>query len=126
MFTANLHVYAEMAVKPAYIRDCELKTCVQEERCIKIKASRQAETNFTRIRHYQANIPPDPTQKQEKKSNSRSLNADRKPRKDNYKELPRGVANSVMERNSYVLGYHNRQLDSKNQYFPICNRNKNI
>ena len=29
----------------------------------------------------------------------------------------------VTERNSYGLGYHNRQLDSRNQSFPICNRN---
>ena len=32
----------------------------------------------------------------------------------------------VTERNSYGLRYHNRQLDSINQSFPICNRNKNI
>ena len=30
----------------------------------------------------------------------------------------------VIERNSYGLGYHNRQLDSRNQSFPICNRNQ--
>ena len=30
----------------------------------------------------------------------------------------------VTERNSYGLGYHNRQLDSRNQSSPICNRNK--
>ena len=30
----------------------------------------------------------------------------------------------VTERNSYGLGYHNRQLDSINQSFPICNRNE--
>ena len=77
-------MYVEIAVKPAYIRDCELKTRVQEERCIKIKENRQAETNCTPIRHYQANMPPDPTQKQEKKSNSKSLNAVRKSPKDNY------------------------------------------
>ena len=59
------------------IRNCELKTCVQEERCIKIKANRQAEKNFTPIRHYQENMPPDPTQKQERKSNSNSLNVDK-------------------------------------------------
>ena len=29
----------------------------------------------------------------------------------------------VTERNSYGLGYHNRQLDSSNQSFPICSRN---
>ena len=33
----------------------------------KIKANRQVETNFTPIRHYQVNMPPDPTQKQERK-----------------------------------------------------------
>ena len=74
----------ELADKPAYIRDCEFKTHVQEERHIKIKENRQFETNYTPIRHYQENIPPDPTEKQEKKSNSNSLNADRKTTKDNY------------------------------------------
>ena len=39
------------------------------------------------------------------------------------RDIPNGVANSVTERNSYGLGYHNRQLDSRNQSFPICNRN---
>ena len=34
------------------------------------------------------------------------------------------VTNSVTERNSYGLGYHNRQLDSRTQTLPICNRNK--
>ena len=77
-------MYADIVVKPMYIRDCELKTHVQEEKCIKIKANRQAETNFTPIIHYQANMPPDLTQKQEKKRNSKSLNADRKSPKDNY------------------------------------------
>ena len=37
--------------------------------------------------------------------------------------IPSGVTNSATERNSYGLGYHNRQLDSRNQSFPICNRN---
>ena len=41
----------------------------------KIKANKQAETNFTPIRLYQAYMPPDLTQKQERKSNSNSLNA---------------------------------------------------
>ena len=63
----NLHVYAEIEVKPAYICDYELKTRVQEERRIKIKANIQAETNFTPIRHYQENMPPDLKQTQEKK-----------------------------------------------------------
>ena len=40
------------------------------------------------------------------------------------RDIPSGVANSVTKRNSYGLGYHNRQLDSKNQSSPICNRNK--
>ena len=31
---------------------------------------------------------------------------------------------AVTERNSYGLGYHNRQLDSRNQSSPICNINK--
>ena len=74
----------EIAKKSVCIRDYEFKTRVQEEMFIKIKANRQAETNFTPIIHYQANMPPDPTQKQERKSNSKSLNADRKLPKDNY------------------------------------------
>ena len=75
----------EMAEKPTYIHDCEFKTHVQEEGCIKIKVNRQAETNFTPIRHYQSNMPPDLTQKQQKKEQlEKSLNADRKPPKDNY------------------------------------------
>ena len=47
-----------------------------------------------------------------------------------YKEKVRmeldKMLTAVTKRNSYGLGYHNRQLDSKNQSFPICNRNKNI
>ena len=74
----------EIAVKPTYIRDCEFKTRVQEEKCIKIKENGQAKANFTPIKHYQENMPPYPTQKQRKKSNSKSLNADKKPPKDNY------------------------------------------
>ena len=84
LFAVNPHVYVDIAVKTVYICDCEFKTHVQEEKCIKIKAYRQVETNFTAIRHYQENMPPDPTQKQDRKSNSKSLNANRKPPKDNY------------------------------------------
>ena len=61
MFAVNPCVYADITVKPVYVRDYELKNRVQEERYIKIKANRQAETNFTPIRHYQENVPPDPT-----------------------------------------------------------------
>ena len=50
----------------------------------KTKANKQAKTNFTPIKHYQENMPPDPTQKQEKKRNSKSSNPNRKPPKDNY------------------------------------------
>ena len=66
MFAVNPCVYMEITMKPVYIHDYELKTRVQEERCTK-KVNRQDKTNFTPIRHYQANMPPDPTQKQEKK-----------------------------------------------------------
>ena len=79
MFAVNPCIYTEIAEKPACIRDCEIKTRIQEERCIKIKGNRQAKKNFTPIRHYQANMPPDPTQKQRNKSNSRTLNANRNP-----------------------------------------------
>ena len=88
LFVVNPRVYAEIAVKPPYIRDCELKTHVQEEKCTKIKANRQAKTKFTPIRHYQANMPPDPTQKQRKKSNSKSLNANRNPQRTTTRNSP--------------------------------------
>ena len=52
-------MYANILVKTMYIHDCELKTRIQEEKCIKTKANRQVETNFTPIRHYQAYMPPD-------------------------------------------------------------------
>ena len=32
----------------------------------------------------------------------------------------------LLERNSYALGYHKRQLNSINQSFPICKRNQTI
>ena len=35
------------------------------------------------------------------------------------RNIPGRVANFVTERNSYGLGYHNRQLDFRNQSFPI-------
>ena len=63
MFVVNPRMYADISVKTAYIHDCELKTRVQEEKCIKIKANRQAETNFTPIRNYQTNMTLDPTHK---------------------------------------------------------------
>ena len=88
LFAVNPRVYAEIAEKPAYIRDCEFKTCVQEERCIKIKENRQAETNFTPIRHYQANMPPDSTQKQRNQRNSRTLNANKNPQREITRNSP--------------------------------------
>ena len=33
---------------------------------------------------------------------------------------------AITERNPHGLGHHNRQLHSRNQSFPICNRNKKI
>ena len=50
LFVVNPHVYIEMAKKTACMRDCEFKTRVQEERCIKLKENRQAETKFTPMR----------------------------------------------------------------------------
>ena len=59
-------MYTDISVKTTYIRDCEFKMGAQEEKCIKTKENRQAKTNFTPIRHYQAYMTPDPTQKQRK------------------------------------------------------------
>ena len=50
-------MYVDISVKTTYICDYELKTHVQEEKCIKTKENRKAETNFTPIRHYQEYMP---------------------------------------------------------------------
>ena len=75
LFAVNPCVYTEIAEETVCIRDCKSKTHVQEEKVHKMKETRQAETKFTPIRLYQAYMPPDPTQKQERKSNSNTLNA---------------------------------------------------
>ena len=77
LFAVNPRVYAEITEETACIHDCKSKTRIQEEKVHKIKANRQAETNFTPIRLYQAYMPPDPTQKQKRKSNSNTLNAEK-------------------------------------------------
>ena len=85
-------MYAEIAMKLVYIRDRELKTCVQEEKCIKKRANRQVEINFTPIRHYQAYMPLDPTQKQRNKRNSNSLNVDKNPQRTTTRNSPAELA----------------------------------
>ena len=77
LFVVNPRVYAEITEDTTCIRDCKSKTRVQEEKVHKNKLNRQAKIDFTPIRLYQAYMPPDPTQKQERKSNSNSLNADK-------------------------------------------------
>ena len=106
-------------MKTVYISDRELKNRIQEERCIKIKANKQAETNFTPIINYQENMPPNPTHKQRDKSKGEKKLSKHKT------TLISSHLPDVTERNSYGLGYHNRQLDSKNQSFPICNKMSN-
>ena len=59
------HVYATVSDKPTY----------RKKKMHKFKENRQAETKFTPIRLYQAYMPPYPTQKQERESNSNTLNA---------------------------------------------------
>ena len=81
-------MYVDIVVKAVCIHDCELKTCVQEEKCTKIKENRQAETKFTPIRHYQENMPPNLTQKQRNKSNSRTLNANKNPQRITTRNSP--------------------------------------
>ena len=77
MFAVNLCVYTEITKEIVCIHECKSKTHVQEETVHKIKENKQAETKFTPIRLYQAYMPPDPTQKQERKSNSNTLNAEK-------------------------------------------------
>ena len=56
-------MYVDIPVKTACTCDCEAKTHVQEEKEIKKKVKRQAESKFTPTRHYQENTPLDLTQK---------------------------------------------------------------
>ena len=51
----------DIPVKTVCTRDYEDKTRVQEEKEIKNNVNRQFEKTFTPIRHYQENMPPDPT-----------------------------------------------------------------
>ena len=60
-------VYATVNDKPAY----------RKKKMQKIQANRQAETKFTPIRLYQAYMPPYSTQKQERESNSNTLNSEK-------------------------------------------------
>ena len=78
----------DIPVKITCTRDCEAKNRVQEEKEIKKKVNKQAKTKFTRIIHYQENMPLDPTQKQRNKSNSRTLNVDKKPPKEMTRNSP--------------------------------------
>ena len=48
----NPHIYVSIPGKTVCTCDCEDKTRVQEEKEIKKKVKRQAETKFTPIRHY--------------------------------------------------------------------------
>ena len=49
LFTVNPCVYAEIEEKPACIRDCELKTRVQEKRCIKSRQTDKARQTSHRL-----------------------------------------------------------------------------
>ena len=77
LFAVNPRVYVEIAEETACICDCKSKTHVQEEKVHKIKKNRKAEEKFTPIRLYQAYMPPYPTQKQKRKINSNTLNAEK-------------------------------------------------
>ena len=52
LFAENPRIYVDILVKTTCSRECEEKTCVQEEKEIKNKLKRQAKTKFTPIRHY--------------------------------------------------------------------------
>ena len=124
LFAVNPHVYMEIAVKPTYIHECELKTRIQEERCIKIKANRQVETNFTPIRHYQENMP----QTQHRNKRERAIQSHWMPIENPQRKTTRNspVESPILLQREIPIawGYHNRQLDSRNQSFPISKRNQ--
>ena len=51
LFAVNPRIYAAILGKPTCTHDCEGKTHIQEEKEIKKKVNRQAETKFTPILH---------------------------------------------------------------------------
>ena len=82
------------------------------------------ETKFTPSRPYWVNMPPNLTQKHRNQRISSTLNT-KNPQREITRNLPSMVANSVTERNVlWIRVYHNKQLDLKNQSFPICKRNQ--
>ena len=123
LFAVNPRVYAEIAEETTCIHDCKSKTRIEEEKVHINKVNIQDETYFTPIRIYQAYMPPDPTQKQERKSNSNTLNAEKITPKGKLLGTPQRSHQFYYGEKLLWLGYHNRQLDSRNQSFPICNRN---
>ena len=63
--------------KPRVYATVSDKTAYRKKKMQKFQENRQAETKFTPINLYQAYMPPYPTQKQERESNSNTLNAKR-------------------------------------------------
>ena len=86
------------------IRDCKSKTHVQEEKVHKIKENRQDETNFTPIRLHHVYMPPNPTQKQDRKSNSNSLNAEKTTPKEQLLGTPQWSRQFCYEKKFLWLG----------------------
>ena len=88
LYAENPRMYADIPGKTACTHDFEAKTHVQEEKEIKKKVVRQAQTKFTPIRHYQEKMPPDLTQNQRNHSISRTLNADKNPQRKITRNSP--------------------------------------
>ena len=102
------HVYTRLWVKNSRIG----------RKVHKNKANRQGETNFTPIRLYQAYIPPDPTQKQERQSNSNTLNAEKSTPKGQLLGTPQRNRQSCYGEKFLWLGVPQQTARLQNTIFP--------
>ena len=124
LFSVKVRTYATVQGKLACIRDYECKTCVQEEKGRKIGHTDKLRQNLLLHNPIGKTCPHTQHRNKEIKSNSSTLNT-KNPQRETTRKLPTMVTNYFMERIFLWLGvYHNRQLNSKNQSFPICKRNQ--
>ena len=104
----DLRVYATFGQKYAYVRDFWPKTRVYKEgsgkKKAKIKPIKGSVNGKTYYKMQHRN-----REKQRENQEYQAHCADRKPQ-IKTRNIPSGVANSITERNSYGLGYHNKQL----------------
>ena len=110
----NPRVYMTVNTKPAYRKKKEKKIGKTDKPRSNLLLQDPTGKTCPQAQHRNIEI----------KRNSSTLNT-KNPQREITRNVPSGVANSIMERNFLWLGvYHNIQLDTRNQSFPICKRNQ--